>query len=428
MNNPINNSLFVRNRLKLRNKLQLNTLAIIAPNQLMLKSRDQYFPYHQNSDLYYFSGIEQSNTYLLIYLGKTLNEYHEILFIEKPDPLKELWNGNMKTKEQSAEISGIEHVMFTEELEEYVATYLGKTDIVLLNYTSIQEESEKFSIYPNRLAKIWEPKLNGKQMEPLGLISDPIRMVKENIEINEIRKAINITRDAFLELIPVVKPGNNERNVSASIYHTFLNQGSRTAFDTIAASGINSCILHYSENCEQLKSGEILLVDFGASIHYYNADVTRVFPIDSTFTDRQKAVYQSVLSINKKVMQEMTPGKTLNELQKITVSLMEEAMVNLGLFSMNDLKEQDNEKPLYKSYFPHNIGHYLGIDVHDVGNRDEPLRPGMIITCEPGIYIKAERIGIRLENDILINETGNENLTSSIPIEIEEIEQLRNNL
>ena len=253
-----------------------------------------------------------------------------------------------------------------------------------------------------------------------------MREVKEGAEIDAIRLAIDVTRNAFFKMLTVVKPNAYEHEVEASINGFFTQNGAKMAFDTIAAACENACILHYIDNSKILNSGELILIDFGASINGYNADVTRTLPVNGKFTARQKEVYSSVLHIQKEVTKEITPGKSITDLVRLAGKLCEQELVKLNLLLQEDIARQDPEKPLYKKYFMHGIGHFLGIDVHDVGKKDDVLKPGMVITCEPGIYIPEEAIGIRLENDILLTENGCENLTIAIPIEIDEIEHILN--
>ncbi len=420
----LTSSLFERNRLKLSRKLQKHTFVAIHSNQSMLKSRDQNFVFHQNSDLFYFSGIEQERTTLFIYYD-TLNErFLDVLFIEKPDPAKEVWTGRMLTIEQVASISGIADIRWLDQMEAFIREQIANSELLFLNFTEKYDSEDLKYLYPNRFALDWERVLQSKKFEPLSLISDSLRQVKEAVEIEVVRKAINITYCAFLKMLPAVKPGNKEHDIEALINAEFTRSGAKIAFDTIVASGENACILHYIDNNMPMNDGELVLVDFGASIDGLNADITRTLPVNGKFTERQKEVYTSVLNIQKEVTKNIRPGISITDLVRLAGNLCEQELTKLKLLKKEEIQKQDPEKPLYKRYFMHGIGHYLGIDVHDVGQKDDILKPGMLITCEPGIYIPEEKLGIRLENDILITENSCENLSATIPIEIDEIERL----
>lgn len=423
----LTSSLFERNRLKLCRKLQKRTFVAIHSNQSMLKSRDQHFVFHQNSDLFYFSGIKQERTTLFFYYDEQKEQYFDVLFIDKPDPTKEVWTGRMLSIEQAASISGIADIRWLDQMEAFIETHIASSELLFLNYTEKYDSEELKFLYPNRFALDWQRVLQGKKFEPLSLVSDSLRQVKEAAEIEVVRKAINITHCAFSKMLPAIKPGNNEQEIEALINAEFTRSGAKIAFDTIVASGENACILHYIDNNMTMNDGELVLIDVGASIDGLNADITRTLPVNGKFTERQKDVYTSVLNIQKKVTKNIRPGISITDLVRLAGNLCEQELIKLKLLKKEDVQKQDPEKPLYKKYFMHGIGHYLGIDVHDVGQKDDILKPGMLITCEPGIYISEEKLGIRLENDILITENSCENLSAFIPIEIDEIENLLQN-
>jgi len=420
----IANSLFIKNREKLLTKIKPNSIAIVLSNDEMPRSGDSLFPYRQNADLFYLCGINQEDTVLMLCPDFPDESLREVLFITRSNQLLETWVGHKLTKEEATKISGINKVFFIDEMENvmrdlflhseniYLPTneYLKfKTPVITRDLRFIAEMKQKYPLH------------NYFRLTPL--VTD-LRIIKEAEETEMIKKAINITNSAFRRVLKFVKPNVAEYEVEAEIMHEFLkNRATGHAFMPIIASGKDACTLHYITNEKNCISGDLLLIDFGADFANYAADITRTIPVSGKFTERQRQVYQAVLNVQKEATQLLVPGNTIFEYNKAVLEIMDKQLVDLGLYTAQEAANQSAEKPLVKKYMPHNISHHLGIDVHDVGSRFLKLQKNMIFTCEPGIYIKEEGIGIRLENDILVEDKPI-NLSQNIPIEIEEIEEL----
>lgn len=419
--------LFEQNRNKLNNKLQINSVAVVTSNDEMPRNGDQYFPFRQNSDLFYLTGIYQEKTTLVLSPGHPNANYREVLFILKPNKDLETWQGKKLSKQEATAISGIQTIMWDEDFEKTI------NEIVYSNSTLYLNISENFKIVTElktselRLAEKLLSRFPLHRKERLAPVLTSLRLIKEAEEINIIRYACQITGKAFNRLLSFVKPGIYEYEAEAEITHEFLKLGAMGhAYYPIVASGENACILHYTSNKSICKDGDLLLLDFGAEYANYAADCSRTIPVNGRFTDRQKQVYNATCRVFKKALQLMVKGTSISHIQKQVCSLWEEEHVKLGLYSLEDIHRQDSQQPLYLNYYMHGISHFLGLDVHDVGNKTAILEPGMVLTCEPGIYIREEGIGIRLENDILITQDEPIDLMQHIPLEAEEIEELMN--
>jgi len=421
---PINKSFFIQNRRKLAEQLAPSSIAVFHSNDIYPTNADGTMPFRQNNDLFYFSGIDQEDTILLLFPDTLDAKYKEVLFILETNEHIAIWEGNKLTKEQAKELSGIETIFWFHEFETvfkqltYDATYI---------YCDQNEHgrAEKYVDTRNdRFIKTCKLKYPLHELKRLAPIANALRSIKDNQEIESMQKACDITKDAFVRILKSIKPGIKEYEIEADIIHEFIRQGSRGhAYQPIIASGANSCVLHYIQNDQICKDGDLILMDFGAEYGNYAADLTRVVPVNGKFTSRQKDVYSAVLNVFKEIKKIIKPGITLQELTLQTGKLMNKELVQLGVLSMKQIEAPGGEFA-YKKYFMHGIGHHLGLDVHDVHVKNEVLKAGMVITLEPGIYIREENIGIRLENDILLVTNGNIDLMANIPIEIEEIESL----
>ncbi len=421
----INNYLFEKNRQKLSRRLPILSLAIVISNDEMPRSADQFFPFRQNSNLFYFSGIEQPRTILCLCPDYHDHRFHEILFIKKPTERHQTWFGKQLGKEQATELSGIKLVYWLENFEQVLSELMKHAKHV---YVALHEENRSFDEVPLREFRFVQKIKNLyslHQYQQLSPIINELRQIKEPEEIEQIKSVVTITEKAYYKIIGIIKPGITEYEIEAEIISEFIRNGaSGHAFQPIVASGENACILHYTENKNVCNENELVLIDFGAEFTNYNADITRTLPVSGTFSKRQRDVYLAVLRLHDKAASLIKLGATIEKINQEMAPQFEEEMINLGLLSRSDIEKQDTEKPLYKKYFMHGVSHYLGLDVHDVGNKTDILMPGMIVTCEPGLYIQEEKLGIRLENDILITEHRNINLTSGIPVQPDDIEEL----
>jgi Xaa-Pro aminopeptidase len=405
-------------------------MAILHSNDQMYRNGDQYYPYRQNSDLFYLSGIEQEMTVLLLAKDSdnkshsTKSNHEEVLFIRKPDPKLETWEGRKLDQHTASRISGIRDVRWLEELEDYLGKQAGRYGTVFLNIPEQEKFKTEYPLRDERLSVDLKKKLRGMEFSSLAPLTAELRMVKSPLEIELIRKAIGITRAALERVLEFTGPGHYEYEIEAELTHEFIRRGAAGhAYPPILASGGNACILHYISNESLCREGELLLMDFGAEYANYAADCSRTLPVTGRFSARQRKLYDACLRVFYAARRLMRPGTNIDAINEEVGILWEKEHVDLGLYSTRDLKEQDKENPLYKKYFMHGTAHFLGLDVHDVGSKQQELKPGMILSCEPGIYIPDEDTGIRIENDILVTEEGYEDLMLDFPVEAEEIEQ-----
>lgn len=407
---------FSRNRQKLTRKLDEDTLALIFSNPIAMRNGDQQYVYRQDSDMFYLTGITQKESTLLLYNQN--GKWKEILFITKPDPKTAIWDGHQLTKKEASDISGVNEIRYNESLKISLAELSQKCKTLSVSKALHHTIASKWT---DSILEMNES-LNLKDLK--SKIAE-LRVIKTPEEIECIKESIKITNQAFKSFIKLVSPGKIEYEIEAEIIRTFLANGADGhAFDPIVASGINSCTLHYITNTRKMQDGDILLLDFGAEKNGYAADMSRTIPVNGKFSKRQAEVYNAVLRIQNKTIAIIKPGISVKEINNQVFKWMEKELIKLGLLTAKEISNQNPDDPLVKKYFMHGTSHFMGIDVHDVGDPEKPLEPGMIITCEPGIYIKDEEIGIRIENDILVTETGSEDLMNEIPREIEEIELL----
>ena len=420
----INNSLFKKNRKKLSQKLKPNSAAIIVSNDQFPKNGDQFYPFRQSSDLFYLSGIEQEKTIIVIFPDAPYEKYKEMAFVIKPNKLLETWEGKKLTREDATKISGIENIYFEEQFESIIAEVMVYAENVYLNrneYPKFQTDVLNREI---RFSNWVIEKFPNHKFERLAPILWSLRIKKENEEIELIKKAVDITEKAFHHILKIVKPGIHEFEIEAEIDFVFKkNRANGHAYDPIVASGKNALSLHYTTNNDVCKNTDLILFDFGADYANYAADLSRTIPVNGRFTKRQKEVYKAVLRTLKESMKLFKPGCTIDIINEQTGILIEKELIDLGLLTLKEIKKQDKSNPAYRKYFMHGTSHFMGLDVHDVGHKFTAFEKGMVMSCEPGIYIPEEGIGIRLENDMLITEDGSINLMKEFPIEIEEIEE-----
>ncbi len=420
----IDNNLFIENRKKLKNSLAKNTLAIFNSNDIMPTNADGTMPFRQNNDLFWLSGVDQEESVLVVYPDN--NDEKEILFLKETNEHIAIWEGAKLSKEEALYVSGISTVYWLSEMEDKLNELISKCDGVYLNKNIHSRSASDVETRDDRFRKAFSEKHN-KEILEVAPIMHELRSVKSEIEISLLQNACNITEKGVRRILPFIKPGVMEYEIEAELMHEFLrNRSNGFAYQPIIGSGRDSCVLHYIDNNKVCKDGDILLMDFGAEYANYASDLTRTVPVNGRFSARQKDVYNSVLYVMKEATKMLRPGTTFKEYNSEIGRIMESELIKLGLLDKHDVQKQDPKKPLYRKYFMHGTSHYLGLDVHDVGNFDWPMKEGMVFTCEPGIYILEEELGIRLENDILITADGPKDLMKNIPIETEEIEELMN--
>lgn len=424
---PINKTLFIKNRQKLTKELKSNSVAIVFSNDEMPRNGDQNFPFRQSSDFFYLTGIHQEKSILIIYPDCPNKTYKESLLILKSNHYISTWEGVKLTPKDASDTSGIENVMWIDTYDTVIKELFQYADNVYLNFDEGTNSKSEVESRASRYAKALQVNHQGYQYLRLAPILNKLRMVKEPTEIEIIQYACDITGSAFKRVLQFVKPGVMEYEIEAEITHEFIRNGaSGHAYHPIIASGSNALCLHYKENESECEDGKLILFDFGVEYANYSSDLSRTIPVNGKFTPRQKECYNAVLKVLKTAIKMIEPGITIENLHNEVCRIIESELISLGLFTRNDIKDQDPDKPMFSKYYPHGTSHFIGLDVHDTGTKYDILQPGMVLSCEPGIYIPEEGIGIRLEEDILITEDGCINLTKNIPIEVEEIEELMN--
>jgi Xaa-Pro aminopeptidase len=423
----INADLFKLNRSLFTAKLKKNSVAIFLSNDEHPWNGDATHNFKQNSDLFWLSGVDQEDCILVLSPDCPVIEMREALFIKRTDDMMVIWNGHKLTQQQAKEVSGVQHVYWMEDYEAKIHSVINYAANIYLNLNENDRASIKTPYKDLRFAREMKDKYPLHEFERAAPILQRLRSIKSPIEVDLMNVSIGISEKMFSRLLKFVKPGVKEYEVEAEIIHEYLkNRANGHSFHPIVASGKNACILHYVDNNDTCNDGELLLVDSGVDYANYASDMTRVIPVNGKFTARQKQVYNAVLSVMNGAKSLLKPGVLLMEYHKQVGELMEKELVDLGLISLNDIKNQNPAWPAYKKYFMHGTSHFLGIDVHDVGMRYEPMQAGMTFSCEPGIYIQEEGIGIRLENEVLITADGCKDLMAHIPIEADHIESLMN--
>ncbi len=422
---PIDNLLFKTSRRRFIQRLPKNATAILFSSDQYPRNGDQLFKFRQNSDLFYLTGVDQEKTILLISPDCPNQKLKEALFIIKTNEKLATWEGHKYTKEEAREISGIENIFWLDDFEIFLREALSFTKTVFLNSNEYVKFFSEVPDKNHRFAIEFKDKYPLHKIERAAPILTELRTIKSEAEIKLIQKASDITQKGFERILRFVKPGVHEFEIEAELDHEFtINRANGHGYAPIIASGKNACVLHYIDNNEVCVDGDLLLMDFGAEYANYTADMSRTIPVNGKFSERQKACYKAVLRVFKELRKLYVPGNTPDFINTSAEQLMEAELIKLGLFTAADVKNQDKEYPLIKKYFMHGVAHPIGLDVHDVGSKYAPFEPGMIFTCEPGLYIREENIGIRLENDILITEDKPIDLMENIPIEINDIERI----
>jgi Xaa-Pro aminopeptidase len=425
--NKISNDLFKKNRAKFGKQMKANSIALFHSNDEMPYSGDASFPFRQNADVFYLTGVGQEETLLCLFPDCPNPKFREALFVRRTNPTIAVWEGAKLNKEQATEVSGVENVYWYDEWEGLINSIMFMSENIYLNLNENDRFSNKVPYNALLFAKKIKEKYPLHNIERSAPEMGRLRSVKENEEVELIQEACNITNGAFRRVLSFVKPGVTEYEIEAEVIHEFVKNKSRGhAYTPIIASGYNACVLHYIENKDVCMDGDIILFDFGADYANYAADMSRSIPVNGKFTPRQNEVYNAVLNVKKAATKLLKPGADYTEYHKQVGELMTEELVNLNLITMDEVRNAPDTWPAYKKYFMHGTSHHLGIDVHDFALKWEPMQAGNVFTVEPGIYIPEENLGIRLEDDVLITDNGIVNLMGEIPIEVEEIESLMN--
>lgn len=423
--NTIPQQLFVNNRKRFIKELKAGALALFNSNDIMPTSADGTMAFKQQTDFFWLSGVDQEESILLVFPDSKLPEHREILFLRETNEEIAIWEGEKLTKSKAIETSGIQTVYWLSQFKTIFRQLMCECEHVYLSSNEHLRAVVEVETRDARFVKWCKeayPLHNYLRVQP---IMHKLRAIKSKEEIDLIQEACNITEKGFRRLLNFVKPGVWEYEIEAELIHEFIrNRSKGFAYTPIIASGFNACVLHYIENNKQCKKGDVILLDVAAEYANYASDLTRCLPVSGEFSKRQKDVYNAVLRVMRYASNLLKPGNNIIDYHNAVGKFMEEELIKLKLLSLSDVKKQNPKNPLYKKYFMHGTSHYLGLDVHDYGDRYRKFEAGMVYTCEPGIYIREENLGIRLENDILITKNGNIDLMKNIPIELEEIESL----
>lgn len=424
---PVNNEVFIKNRKNFVSRLKSCSIAIFNSNDEFPRSGDQSFPFKQNPDFFYLTGIDQEQSILMLFPECPNPLYKEVLFLRQTNEHIAVWEGHKYTKEEAQLASGIKNVYWLGEFDAILQTIINYAEHIYIN---TNENDRYVHAVPYRDIRLLESLRNRYPLhkyERSALILRDLRVVKSATEIDLTKKACEITRDAFIRVLKFIQPGVTEYEIEAEITHEFLRQrATGHAYNPIIASGKNAIVLHYTDNNQVCKDGDVILFDFAAEYANYNADMSRSVPVNGRFTKRQRNVYDAVLRVMRAATKMIVAGAVWNDYHEEVGKIMTDELIGLGLLDKHDVAKQDPKMPAYKKYFMHGTSHHLGLDVHDFASRYKSFEVGNILTCEPGIYIPAEGLGIRIENNILITENGNIDLMADIPVEAEHIEEIMN--
>jgi Xaa-Pro aminopeptidase len=423
---PIDSKLFQVHRKNLCERLPEKALTIINANDVLPTNADGTLPIHPNADLFYLSGIEQEESILVLFPDCPNPKHREILFVREPNEHLKIWEGYKHSKEDAQKISGIQTVYWSKDFDNIFQLLAAEADTFLLNDNEHSRAANEVETRDQRFNKKIQLDYPLHQIDRLAPHLHALRFCKNSLEVKQIKKAIDVTARGFSRVLKMVKPGITEYEIEAEWAKEFIKRRSKFAYTPIIASGGNACVLHYLQNDQTCRKGELLLMDVGACYANYNADLSRTIPVSGKFTRRQKQVYNAVLRVLRQCIDNATIGKSLKEWQTDSHDMMTEEMLRLKLISKAQVKKQDPDQPACRKFYMHGLGHSLGLDVHDVSNGQTEFKENSVFTVEPGIYLPDEGFAIRLEDNIQITKNGPFNLMSKIPIEVEEIEQIMN--
>lgn len=425
---PINNQLYIKNRAKFTAQMKPKSIAVFNSNDIFTTGADSTLPFEQSSDLLYLCGADQEESILVLFPDAINPNHREILFLTETSDLIAIWYGAKYSKEEAAKISGIKTIYWLSEFKKIFFDVMTEAETVYFNTNEHYRQSVEIETREDRFIKQCKADFPAHKWEKSNQILQNIRGVKEPEEIELMQIACDITNKGFRRILPFVKPGIMEYEIEAEFMHEFLrNRSKGFAYTPIIGSGYSACVLHYIENNKECKDGDMLLLDVGAEYANYSSDMTRTIPVNGRFTDRQKAVYNAVLRVKNEATKMLTPGTLWAEYQKEVGKIMTSELLGLGLIDKTDVQNEDPNWPAYKKFFMHGTSHHLGLDTHDYGALKTPMKAGMVFTVEPGIYIPEENMGLRIEDDVVIQENGEPlNLMKNIPIEVDEIETLMN--
>ncbi len=421
---PINPNLFIDNRARLARLLLPNSLAIVNANDILPTNADGSLRLRQNSDLFYLTGVDQEESILLMYPDADDEKFREILFLRETSELIAIWEGHKLTKEEARARTGVARVEWLSEFPGIFRRVMCESEHVYLNTNEHKRAVIEVASRDTRFIQATQAQYPLHDYQRLARVLHTLRAVKSAEEVRLLQAACDITDAGFQRVARFVKPGVSETDLEAEFAHEFIRRGGDFAYNPIIASGKNACVLHYIANDQPCADGDLLLLDVAASYANYNADLTRTIPVNGKFTPRQKQVYEAVLRVLRASIQGLTVGRLLKDWQRDAERFIETELLGLGLLTPGQIQGQDPDRPAFKQYFMHGVGHPLGLDVHDVGHTTKPIQAGWVMTVEPAIYIRAEGLAVRLENDILVTDQGPVDLMAHIPIEVADIEKL----
>ena len=425
---PVDSKLFIKNRSNFMAQMKANSLAVFNSNDIYPISADSTMPFQQHRDIYYLSGVDQEESILVLFPDCPNKNHRELLFLKETNDHIAVWEGEKLTKVRAFEVSGIKTVYWLQDLNKVMAELMAQSDTVHINTNEHYRASTETETREDRFTKWLLKKYPAHKVEKSNPILQRLRSIKDPIELDLLQKACNITEKGMRRVLKYVKPGISEYEIEAEFIHEFLrNRSKGFAYTPIIASGNNANVLHYIENNQLCKDGDLILLDVGAEYANYSSDMTRTIPVNGRYSKRQKEVYNAVNRVKNNATKMLTPGTIWEDYHKEVGKLMTSELLDLGLIDKADIQNEDPNWPAYKKYFMHGTSHHMGLDTHDYGLLWEPMKANMVFTVEPGIYIPEEGFGIRLEDDIVIQEKGAPlNLMKNIPIEVEEIEDIMN--
>jgi len=420
---PLNPKIFIQNRKRFVEKMDKNSIAIFNSNDELPTNADQLFKFKQNSDLIWLTGIEQEDSMLILFPDNPDPKYREVLVLVRPNELKEKWDGHRLRRNEATAISGIQTILWLDVLDGMLQPWIHLSDNIYLNSNENDRKANFVPVRDYRYAEQMKQRYPLHQYKRSAKLLKDLRAVKTPLEVEVIQKAIDITEKTFKRLLQFIKPGVMEYEIEAEIMHSFLSQRSTgPAYSSIIAGGDRARTLHYVENNQACKAGELILMDFGAEYGNYCADLTRTVPVNGKFSSRQKIVYNACLHLHLYAASILKPGISIVDYTEKVGEEATKLFQKIGLLQKSDVKNEDSENRAYRKYLYHGISHHLGIDVHDLGTKTDPIKAGMVFTVEPGIYVEEENMGIRIENNFWITRNGNQDLMKNIPITVEQIE------
>lgn len=424
-NLPLNPELFIKNRERFIGRMQKNSIAIFVSNDEVPVNGDAVYRYKTNSDLYWLSGVTQEDSMVILFPDNPDSKYREVLVLVRPNELKEKWDGKRLRMKEAQEMTGIKTIVWLDSLEALLQAWIHLADTIYLDTNENDRKASLVRTRDYRFVDEMKRRYPLHHYERAARIMKELRSSKTALEIEVIQKAIDITENTFRRLLKFIKPGVMEYEIEAEIVHSFLSQrATGEAYGSIIASGDRARTLHYVSNNHECKDGELILMDFGAEYGGYCADLTRTVPVNGKFGRRQKTVYNACLHLHDYAKSLLKPGISIIDYTDKVGEEATQQFLKMGLLKKSDVKNEDSDNRAYRKYLYHGISHHLGVDVHDLGTRTEPIKAGMMFTVEPGIYIEEEKMGVRIENNVWITRNGNKDLMKNIPITVEEIEAL----